>query len=108
MRRRWLSDDNFLLIVGFLSIFLFFTPCIYTYFRNSKEIEKENERLNSIAEEIYDLVEEEKYVLAKSKTASLVFSVPSTTDADKATENWDKLRKELYEVINEAEENTKE
>ena len=69
---------------------------------DDKKIEAENARLESIIEEVYDALEDENYVLARAKAASLTFSGPNTTTADKASEKWDKTRIELLAIIDAA------
>lgn len=69
----------------------------------AKKIEKENQRLEAIVEEVYEALEAENYTLARAKTASLTFSGPDSSEAKIAEEKWDKTRKELLEIIDKAE-----
>ena len=69
---------------------------------DDKKIEAENARLEAIIEEVYEALEDENYVLARAKAASLTFSGPNTTTADKASEKWDKTRTELLAIIDAA------
>jgi len=69
---------------------------------DDKKIEAENARMEAIVEEVYDALEDENYVLARAKAASLTFSGPNTTTADKASEKWDKTRTELLAIIDAA------
>lgn len=69
----------------------------------TKQIEKENQRLEAIVEEVYVALESKNYTLARAKTASLTFSGPDSSEANIAEEKWDKTRKELLEIIDKAE-----
>ena len=69
----------------------------------SKKIEKENERLELIVEDVYAALENGNYVLARAKAASLTFSGPDTNEAGIAQEKWDTTREELLNIINKAE-----
>lgn len=66
---------------------------------DDKKISAENARLDAIVAEVYEALENEDFVLARAKAASLTFSGPNTTDAEKASEKWDKTRNELLEII---------
>ena len=94
-------------VIGFAALFI----CIGVFSfgglfimgnADDKKIEAENARLEAIVEEVYDALEAENYVLARAKAASLTFSGPNTTTADKASEKWDKTRTELLAIINAA------
>ncbi len=67
------------------------------------KIAQENERLENIVSEVYIAIEEENYVLARAKTANLVFYGPTTFSGEQAAEKWDETRDELQEIINKAE-----
>lgn len=80
--------------------------CGIVFFLNhskNRKIEVENSRLEVIVEEVYDALEDENYVLARAKAASLTFSGPDNVTADKASEKWDKTRTELFSTIDAAE-----
>lgn len=66
---------------------------------DSRNIDEENQRLEAIVDEVYEALENENFVLARAKAASLTFSGPDTSEADKASEKWDKTRAELLELI---------
>lgn len=68
-----------------------------------RKIKAENERLELIVEEVYDALEDDNYVLARAKAASLVFSGPDNTEAENAAKKWDTTRKELLGIIDAAE-----
>ena len=61
--------------------------------------EAENERLKVIAEEVYEALEDENYVLARAKAASLTYLELH----DSYEKQWDKTRKELLALIDAAE-----
>ena len=63
------------------------------------QYEAENERLKIIAEEVYESLADENYVLARAKAASLVY-LESHTSYEKL---WDKTREELLALIDAAE-----
>ena len=48
----------------------------------SREIAAENERLEAIVQEVYDALENENFVLARAKAATLVFSGPDNDEAE--------------------------
>lgn len=75
----------------------------------SKEVEKENERLESIVEEVYACIDNENYTLARVKAANISFNYSSSYSSDyKAiAENWDKTREDLLKIIDEAEQKSK-
>lgn len=68
----------------------------------NKQIAAENARLEAIVEEVYEALENDNYVLARAKAASLVFSGPDNSEAELATEKWDKTRTELLAIIDAA------
>ena len=76
------------------------------FFIDSNKINKENERLEALVQEVYDALEAENYILARAKTATLVFSGSTTMDGDKATLRWDQTRNELLDIIDKAEYGT--
>ncbi|MCD8107850.1 MAG: zinc ribbon domain-containing protein [Oscillospiraceae bacterium] len=88
------------LIVGYIAIFGVLFGLVGS---TDRKIDKENARLEAIVEEVYAALEEEDYVLARAKAATLTFSGPNTTSAESATEKWDKTREELLAVIDAAE-----
>ncbi len=65
----------------------------------NKKIEEENNKLNAIVLEVYEAINQENYVLARAKTATLVFAEDDWRNEDK----WDKTREEMLKVIDEAE-----
>ena len=72
-------------------------------------VSTENERLNAIVEEVYDYIDQENYTMARVKAASLSFNFTSnySDDYKDVAENWDKTREELLEIIDEAEQKSK-
>ena len=88
-------------LVGFLVTFLVvgYGALFFMSSSDSRAIREENERLEAIVDEVYEALENENYVLAKAKAASLTFSGPNTTEADKASDKWDKTRTELLTLI---------
>lgn len=66
---------------------------------DSRKVDAENQRLEAIVDEVYEALENDNFVLARAKAASLTFSGPDTSEADKASEKWDKTRAELLELI---------
>ena len=94
--------------IGFTgSIVLLFVVVFGVLFRmtgsESREIEAENERLEAIAQEVYDALENENFVLARAKAATLVFSGPDNDEAEIAAEKWNTTRNDLYKTIDAAE-----
>lgn len=71
----------------------------------SREIAAENERLEAIVQEVYDALENENFVLARAKAATLVFSGPDNDEAEIAAEKWNTTRNDLYKTIEAAENN---
>lgn len=67
------------------------------------KIEKETERLEAIVEEVYEYIEQEQYVLARSKVSTLVFSGSTTQAGDQAAAKWDITRQQLLDIIDRAE-----
>lgn len=65
---------------------------------SSARYEAENERLKVIAEEAYEALADENYVLARAKAASLTY----LESHDSYTKKWDKTRKELLALIDAA------
>lgn len=97
-----------LTILGTFALLIAINGVIWgtVFFENhsaSKKIEKENERLELIVEDVYAALENGNYVLARAKAASLTFSGPDTNEADIAQEKWDTTRAELLDIINKAE-----
>ena len=70
---------------------------------DDRKIAAENARLDAIVAEVYDALEDNNYTLARAKAASLTFSGPNTTTADKAAAKWDVTRAQLLEIIDRAE-----
>lgn len=70
-----------------------------------REIAAENERLEAIVQEVYDALENENFVLARAKAATLVFSGPDNDEAEIAAEKWNTTRNDLYKTIEAAENN---
>lgn len=69
-----------------------------------KAVDEENKRLEFILDDIQKYIEEGEYAKARSLNATLAFNISvnlsSATDAKK---HWDEIRKELYDVIENAE-----
>lgn len=66
-------------------------------------IQRENERLQGVVEEVYELVDEEKFTLARAKASEIVFSGSTTRNGEQAAEKWETVRQETLEMIDEAE-----
>lgn len=70
-----------------------------------KAVDKENERLELILDDIQQYIEEGEYGKARSLNATLVFNasvgLQSAVDSKKY---WDGIRKELYDVIENAQD----
>lgn len=91
-------------IIFFISVFSLLGIIAFILFScDNNSIEKENNRLNIIVEEVYEYIDEENYNLARAKAATLVFSGSTTKAGDQTAEKWDKTREELIEIINKAE-----
>ena len=70
---------------------------------DDNKIEAENERLEAIVAEVYQHINNQEYILARSKASSLVFSGSTTRDGDQAAAKWDATRKQLLDIIDKAE-----
>lgn len=66
-------------------------------------IQRENERLQGVVEEVYELVDEEKFTLARAKASEIVFSGSTTRNGEQTAEKWETVRQETLEMIDEAE-----
>lgn len=66
-------------------------------------IQRENDRLQGIVEEVYVLVDEGKYSLARMKASEIVFSGSTTSGGEQAAEKWDTVRRETIAMIDEVE-----
>lgn len=89
--------------IGILAFFLI--PIILLVFNppsTDPVDEAENERLKVIAEEVYEALADENYVLARAKAASLTY----LESHDSYTKKWDKTRKELLALIDAAANGT--
>lgn len=71
---------------------------------DTERVAQENERLDAIVQEVYDAIEEENYVLARAKAASISFSGPTILEGNLAREKWDQVRADLLEIIDKAEQ----
>lgn len=87
--------------IGFMVVFLVvgYGVLLFMSSSDSRAVKEENKRLEVIVDEVYEALENDNYVLARAKATSLTFSGPNTTEADKASEKWDKTRIELFELI---------
>ena len=67
-------------------------------------MDEENERLEFILDDIQQYIEEGEYAKARSLNATLVFNTSmNLQSAIDSKEHWDDVRKELYDVIKNAE-----
>lgn len=82
---------------------LIFGTFAFVSYNDSKKIDKENERLNTIVEQVYDYIEDENYTLARATATTIVFSGSTTQNGEQAAEKWEKTRNELIAVIDAAE-----
>lgn len=90
------------MLLGFIS----FSFMIKEDATRQKAIDAENERLEIILNDIQKCIEEGNYTKALSLNATLYFNISENfTSAVKAKEHWDDVRKELYDVIENAKEN---
>lgn len=71
---------------------------------DTERVAQENERLDAIVQEVYAAIEEENYVLARAKAASISFSGPTILEGNLAREKWDQVRADLLEIIDKAEQ----
>ena len=90
------------LIGGWLLIMLLLLGSTLFLDPYSRKVEKENERLNAIVEEVYDCIDAGNYTLARAKVATLVF----VESDDEAKQQWDETRENLLKVIEDAEQKT--
>ena len=65
------------------------------------KVAQETARLDAIVLEVYDAIENEDYVLARAKAATVVFRLPAH---GYETEDWDQVRAGLLEIIDKAEQ----
>ena len=69
-----------------------------------KAVDEENQRLELILDDIQKYIEEGEYAKARSLNATLVFNASvNLQSAIDSKEHWDDVRKELYDVIENAE-----
>ena len=68
---------------------------------DSEKVKQETARLDAIVLEVYDAIENEDYVLARAKAATVVFRLPAH---GYETEDWDQVRAGLLEIIDKAEQ----
>ncbi len=97
-----------LMVVGIVAfLFIGYGALFFLSSEDSRKVKTENDRLNGIVEEVYSALEDNNYVLARAKAASLVFSGPDTEEAENAVIKWNETRAELLEVIESAEKGKK-
>ena len=81
--------------------------CILVVWLESSEctdaIQKENDRLNILASEVYEAIEAKNFDIAKAKTANLVYTGPNTTSGKQSAKKWENTRNELATIIENAE-----
>lgn len=96
---------------GMIFICLLFSvmAIIFSASEYSDYVDKENERLNAIVSEVYECIDTENYTLARTKAVTLVFKYYSdkTESDDEARQQWDETRKDLLEIIDNAEQESK-
>ena len=68
---------------------------------DSVKVAQETARLNTIVQDVYDAIEDEDYVLARAKAATLVFMLPGH---GYESEDWEQVRTELLEIVDKAEQ----
>lgn len=68
------------------------------------KVTAENDRLNAIVQEVYDAIEEENYTLARAKAVTLSYAAPTSYDREAAIAKWDRVREDLLEIIDRAEQ----
>lgn len=83
----------------FLMVFILATMLLV----DGIKIKTENERLEKIVSEVYSYIEQEQYVLARSKASTLVFSGSITQSGNQAASKWDITRQQLLGIIDKAE-----
>lgn len=101
-RKGKLSILKYIVLI-FLCVGFVFAIAITILTLDSKSVDKENQRLESIVSEVYEAIEDENYTLAKAKAANIVFSGSTSKEGDQAAEKWEKTRAELLAIIEEAE-----
>ncbi len=98
IRKTKQRDTIFVLLIVLASILPFLAiPISYT-----STLNQENARLDAIVAEVYEAIENEDYMLAKTKAATLVFS-KDNWDYSSVEEQWDEMRTELLAIIEQAE-----
>ena len=98
-----------LIVMGFISFMALGIGTAIAGSNYNKEVEKENERLASIVEEVYACIDNGNYTLARVKAANISFNYSSSYSSNyKAiAENWDETRENLLKIIDEAEQESK-
>ena len=71
---------------------------------NKEKVAQESARLDAIVLEVYDAIEDEDYVLARAKAATVVFAGPTGQGGYEARLKWDQVRAGLLEIIDKAEQ----
>lgn len=82
---------------------------IKDFSESKKVVDKENERLELILDEIHDCIGDKDYDKAIALNMKLVFNVSeNVASADESKKHWDEVRKEIYSVIDKATGNKNE
>ena len=102
-RARRKRDFTSLMLIGALVALICIPVMLGIHLSRSLDVEKENDRLNALASEIYEAIESKNYDTAKAKTANLVYAGPSTADGKQSAEKWVITRNELLGIIANAE-----
>ena len=85
-------------------LYVFGFGCLQLMFAcDGLSIQRENERLQGVVEEVYELVDEENFALARAKASEIVFSGSTTLNGEQTAEKWETVRQETLEMIDEAE-----
>lgn len=90
--------------IGIAAIWVFAIAfCIVVFAFDAAAIQRENDRLQGIVEEVYELVDDGNYPLARAKASEIVFSGSTTQAGNQAAEKWDTVRQETMSMIDAVE-----
>lgn len=78
---------------------------VVTFSVDAIRIEITENRLEKRLEQVYDHMEEEKYELAYTETANLIFTGSNSKNSRKAKEKWTQIREQIMDILQENMEN---
>lgn len=78
---------------------------VVAFIVDAVRIEITENRLEKRLEQVYEHMEEEKYELAYTETANLIFTGSNSKNSRKAKEKWTQIREQIMEILQENIEN---